>query len=215
MIIVFFLKIVDGQMTIVAIYVDDILVIGSDPTSVSQLKTFLHKQFTIKDLGFLNYFLGLKVHYPNDGIVLTQRKYTQELLAETGFLDAKPVVTQLPQNMKFSDPCSPYLKDQSTYRSLIGKLNFLTYTRPDLAFAVQTLSQFMKNPQQIHLDGVHHLLRYLKGTNEKGILLNGSTNLSLHAYSDSDWAACPVSRRSVTGYVILFGGSPISWKSKK
>nr|XP_043639363.1 uncharacterized mitochondrial protein AtMg00810-like [Erigeron canadensis] len=210
-----FLKTVNGQMTIVAVYVDDILVTGSDSTSVSQLKDFLHQQFTIKDLGFLNFFLGLEVHYRDDGIIMNQRKFTQELLAETSFSDVKPVVTPFPQNMKFSDPCSPYVKDQSTYRSLIGKLNFLTHTRPNLSFTVQTLSQFMQNPQQIHLDGVHHLLRYLKGTSGQGILLNGSTNMSLHVYSDSDWAACPISHRSVTGYVILFGGSPISWKSKK
>nr|XP_043629740.1 uncharacterized mitochondrial protein AtMg00810-like [Erigeron canadensis] len=197
------------------VYVDDILVTGSDPNFVSQLKNFLHQEFTIKGLGFLNYFLGLEVHYSTNGIVLAQHKFTQELLADAGFLDAKPVVTPLPQNMKFSDPCSPYLKDQSTYRSLIEKKNFLTHTHPDLAFAVQTLSEFLQNPQQIHLDGVHHLLRYLKGISGQGILLNGTDQLSLHAYSDSDWAACPVTRRSVTGYVILIGGSPISWKSKK
>ncbi|XP_071699281.1 uncharacterized protein [Rutidosis leptorrhynchoides] len=210
-----FIKKVNSQLTIFAVYVDDILVTGSDATSVSQLKDFLHREFTIKDLGSLHYFLGIEVIYLDTGFVLTQRKFTQELLHEFDVSDAKPTVTPLPQNIKFSDPCSPYLKDPSRYRSLIGKLNFLTHTRPDLAFAVQTMSQFMQHPQQIHMEGVNHLLRYLKGTSGQGILLNGSTQLSLHAYSDSDWAACPISRRSVTGYVILLSGSPISWKSKK
>lgn len=73
----------------------------------------------------------------------------------------------------------------------------------------------MQSPKQIHLDGVHHLLRYLKGTSGQGILLKGSSELSLHAYSNLDWASCPLSRRSVTGYIMLFGGSPLSWKSKK
>ncbi|XP_071729208.1 uncharacterized mitochondrial protein AtMg00810-like [Rutidosis leptorrhynchoides] len=156
-----------------------------------------------------------EVHYLADGIILTQQKFTEELLADFGFLDAKPTLTPLPQHMKFFDPCSSYLKDPSHYRSLISKLNFLTHTRPYLAFVVQALSQFMQNPQQIHLDGVYHLLKYLKGTSGQRILLNGSNKLSLHAYSNSDWASCPIPRRSVTGYVILFGGSPISWKSKK
>lgn len=73
----------------------------------------------------------------------------------------------------------------------------------------------MQQPRQVHLDGVYHLLRYIKGTAGQGILLNNSSTINLHAYSDSDWASCPMTRKSVTGYVILLGGSPISWKSKK
>ena len=98
---------------------------------------------------------------------------------------------------------------------MVGKLNFLTHTRPDLSFTVQTLSQFLQLPRTSHLQALSHTLAYVQGTLTQGILLKATEQLSLHAFSDSDWAACPASRRSVTGYLILLGSSPISWKSKK
>ena len=101
------------------------------------------------------------------------------------------------------------------YRSLVGKLNFLTHTRPDLSFAVQTLSQFMQHPRLPHVQALQHVLRYINATVGQGILLKANTQLTLQAYSDSDWASCPNSRRSVIGYLLLLGNSPISWKSKK
>ncbi|XP_075088144.1 secreted RxLR effector protein 161-like [Nicotiana tabacum] len=101
------------------------------------------------------------------------------------------------------------------YRSLIGKLNFLTHTRPDLSFAVQHLSQFMQKPCVPHMKSALHLLRYLNGTSDLGIFLNNSSDFSIQVYCDSDWGSCPDSRRSVTGFYILLGGSLVCWKSKK
>lgn len=101
------------------------------------------------------------------------------------------------------------------HNSMVGKLNFLRHTRPDLAYTVQLLSQYMQQPRLAHVDALHHTLRYIADTTGQGILMNGSDALTLQAYSDSDWASCPDSRRSVTGYVVLLGSSPISWKSKK
>ena len=101
------------------------------------------------------------------------------------------------------------------YRTLVGKLNFLTHTKPDLSFTAQTLSQFMQAPRIPDLQALHHTLRYIQGTIGQGILLKATDQLSLHAYSDSDWPACPHTRRSVTGYILFFGTYPISWKSKK
>ena len=101
------------------------------------------------------------------------------------------------------------------YRCLVGKLNFLTPTRPDLAFTVQALSQYMQNPTITHFQALQHTLHYVASTAGQGILLNGSAQLTLHAYSDSDWGSCLDTRKSVTGYIILLGSSPVSWKSKK
>ena len=98
---------------------------------------------------------------------------------------------------------------------MVGKLNFLTNTRPDLSYTVQTLSQFLQQPRIPHLQALLHTLAYIQGSSSQGILLQGAQQLSLQAYSDSDWAACPSSRRSVTGYLILLGSYPLSWKSKK
>lgn len=91
-----FLKNLNSHLTIVAVYVDDIIVTGSNSSEIDNLKSFLHQEFTIKDLGFLHYFLGLEVHYLDSGIVIPQRKSTQELLQEVGFLDVTPCVTPLP-----------------------------------------------------------------------------------------------------------------------
>ena len=101
------------------------------------------------------------------------------------------------------------------YHSLVGKLNYLTHTRPHLNYSVQVLSQFMHSSRTPHLDALTHVLRYVNHSAHRGILLKASDSLTLQAYSDSDWASCPDSRRSITGYILLFGSSPVAWKSKK
>lgn len=191
------------------------MVTGSNIDEVTVLKKHLHASFGIKDLGHLHYFLGFEVTYLAEGISLSQRKFTQDLLLDTGFLTSKSVATPLPLHCKLSPEEGELLQDPSYYRTIIGKLNFLTHSRPDLSYTVQTLSQFMQSPRTSHLQALEHTLRYLKGTSGQGILLQADGPLLLKAFSDSDWASCPFSRRSVTGYMILLGTSPISWKSKK
>lgn len=163
----------------------------------------------------MHYFLGLEVTYLNDGIALTQRKFTNDLLRECGITDFHKVATPLPLNLKLHNNYSPLYSNATKYRSLVGKLNFLTNTRPDLAFTVQSLSQYMQSPIVNHFQALQHTLNYVASTSGQGIILNGSDQLRLHAYSDSDWGACFDTRKSVTGYLILLGTSPVSWKSKK
>jgi len=126
------------------------------------------------------------------------------------FLDVKPTTTPLPLNCKLLADEGLPLKDPTVYKTCIGKLNFLSNTRPDISFAVQTLSQFMQHPTSSHLAALHHLLRYISGTSGQGILLKGLDQLQLTAYSNSNWASCPMSRRSMTGYVVPLNHSPIS-----
>nr|XP_016514802.1 PREDICTED: uncharacterized mitochondrial protein AtMg00810-like [Nicotiana tabacum] len=104
------------------------------------------------------------------------------------------------------------LSDPTFYRKLVEKLNFLTNTRLDIAYGVQHLSQFMQDSREPHLQAAYHMLRYLKKDPTLGLYFSNEDNLLLVAYCDSDWAACPYSRRSVSGYVVFLGGSPISWK---
>ena len=100
------------------------------------------------------------------------------------------------------------------YRALLGKLNFLTNTRPDLSFIGETLSQFLENPRTSHLQALIHILSYIENIATQRILLQGSDQLKLQPFSDSDWAACPNCRRPITGYLILLRTSLLSWKSK-
>lgn len=203
----------DSSMCFAAVYVDDIILIGPNLTLILHLKNHLHQVFSIKDLGPLSLFLGIEVSRISDGIILSQSKFTKELLADSSLDVTKTTKTPLPLSLKLLAEEGDFYHDPSHYRCLVGKLNFLTHTRTDISFAVQTLSQFLQAPRVQHLSALHHLLRYVASTIGQGILLQASKQLTLRGYSNSDWAACPNSRRSVTGYLI--GSSPISWKSKK
>ncbi|KAL8110513.1 hypothetical protein AgCh_026291 [Apium graveolens] len=190
-----FIKKTYSHICIAAVYVDDIILTGTDSAQIDSLKAHLHQVF--------------------DGIVITQHKFTRELLQDCGFDVSKKVVTPLPVNLELSASEGDFLSDPEIYRSLVGKLNLLTNTRPDLSFAVQVLSQFMQSPRSSHLQAFHHTLRYIAHTVSQGILLKASSSLALQAFSDSDWASCPDSRKSVTGFVLMLRNSPINWKSKK
>ncbi|KAF5452256.1 hypothetical protein F2P56_027276, partial [Juglans regia] len=130
-------------------------------------------------------------------------------------LGCKPLKLPLEQNSKLSKEDGTPISDPSIYRRLIGRLLYLTITRPDISFAVQLLSQFMDKPMSTHLAAVYKILRYIKTSPGQGILLSSSSQIQLRAYCDSDWASCPDSRRSTTGYCIFLGQSLVSWKSKK
>nr|XP_016437170.1 PREDICTED: uncharacterized mitochondrial protein AtMg00810-like [Nicotiana tabacum] len=191
----------------VAIYVDDVI--------LKVLQTYLHNQFKIKDLDKLHYFLGLEMLYKDDGVLISQRKFTTDILKEYDCLGYSAVSSPLESSIKLRAEEGTLLSDPSYYRKLVGKLNFLTNTRLDIAYSVQYLSQFMQAPREPHLKAAIHVLRYLKNDPTLGIFLSNDPSYKVTAYCDSNWAACPDSRRSVSGYLVLFGGSPISWKSKK
>lgn len=121
----------------------------------------------------MHYFLGIGVHYISSGIVLSQRKFTQDLLSDFDMLHCKPANTLLPQHLRRTLDLGDLLPNSSTYRAILGKLKFLTHTRPDLCFVVQTLSQFMQAPPISHMEALFHVLRYVKATASQGILMNG------------------------------------------
>jgi hypothetical protein len=149
------------------------------------------------------------------GIFLCQHKYALDLLQDTGLLAAKPSTTPMDHTTRLRADDTDLMQDVSLYRRLVGRLIYLANTRPDLSFAVGRLSQFMSKPTKAHYSAACKVLRYLKGCPAKGIFFSASSNFKLSAYRDSDWAACKDSRRSVSGFVFLFGSSLISWKSKK
>ncbi|XP_019258737.1 PREDICTED: uncharacterized protein LOC109236954 [Nicotiana attenuata] len=158
------------------------------------------------------------------GMLLNQRKYTPELISDVGLSGAKPVNTHLEVNAKFTTVhydahvggiTDPILTNTTSYQKLIGRLIYLTITRPDISFDVQVLIQFMQQPKVSHWKATLRLVRYLKGSPDQSILQKNSPCTQLTMYCDSDWAACPNTRWPVTGYIVKVEDSFISWKSKK
>ncbi|XP_019189416.1 PREDICTED: uncharacterized protein LOC109183810 [Ipomoea nil] len=175
----------------------------------------LDDSFKIKDLGQLNYFLGIEAFRSPNGLNLCQRKYTLDILQENGFLDAKPAKTSCTQGHKLTSTDGILLQKPEVFRRLVGKLLYLTNTRPDIVYAVQQLSQYVDKPRDTHLAAAHRVLRYLKGSPGKGLFYSSASQIKLQGFSDSDWANCTETRKSITGYCIYLGNSLISWKTKK
>ncbi|XP_026439789.1 uncharacterized protein LOC113338626 [Papaver somniferum] len=210
-----FVKSTGSDILVLLLYVDDILLTGSSSVLISEIITSLKKEFAVKELGDLAYFLGIEDVRHSDSIVLTQTKYTLELLEKANLLDCKSCDTQVVKASKLSIHDGVKLDNPCHYRTLVGALQYLTVTRPDICFAVNYVSQFMHSPSDLHLQLVKRILRYLKETVDLGINLNKCDVTSLKAYTNSDWAGCLDTRRSTSGFAIFLGSNLVSWSSKK
>lgn len=200
---------------VVLVYVDDLIICGNDHDSIQCFKDYLRRCFHMKDLGKLKYFLGVEVARSPKGVFLCQRKYALDIISEVGLLGAKPASTPLEQNHHLSLSNSELLPDPDRYLRLVGRLIYLCFTRPELSYCVHVLSQFMQQPRTEHWDAALRVVRYLKGNPGQGVLLDSDCDLQLYGWCDSDWATCPLTRRSLTGWIVFLGNSPISWKTKK
>ena len=189
---------------------DDILIASNNVEAVNAFKVFLDDKFELKNLGTLKYFLGLEVARTKKGISLYQRKFTLELLSNTGLLASKHANVPIDQTAKFRSSMGEDVPDPSLYRRIIGKLLYLTLTRPNICYSVHKLSQFMSSTKIPHLQAAYKVLKYLKKTPGQGLFLFASSKLRLKAYCDADWAACPDTRRSVSGFYVFLGDSLIS-----
>nr|CAD1826176.1 unnamed protein product [Ananas comosus var. bracteatus] len=208
-----FVKKEGTSTTIILVYVDDIILTGDNQKVIEDVKKWLKIMFDIKDLGELRYFLGIEVARSKKGIFLSQRKYTLDLLKETGKLASKPLGT--PVDIHPDLKKGELIDNVGLYQRLVGRLIYLTITRPDISYAVSLVSKFMHSPQTSHMNSVNRILRYLKSDPGKGILMRKNGNLNIVGYSDADWAGCPIDRHSTTGYCTLLGGNLVTWKSKK
>ncbi|KAL0745479.1 hypothetical protein Bca101_102027 [Brassica carinata] len=191
----------------------------SDKEGIIATKEFLKSMFEIKDLGEMKYFLGIEICRSKEGLFMSQRKYTLDLLKGAGAYGGKTARMPMEDGYKVPregeiEDSKPY-QDPKLYRKLVGKLIYLTITRPDICFAVNQVSQHMQVPKEHHWRMVERILMYLNGSPDQRVWMgcNGSTEVV--GYCDADWAGDRADRRSTTGYCTFIGGNLVTWKSKK
>ena len=199
-------------IVLVLVYVDDIIVTGPSSTVCQAVIVQLSAQFSVKDLGDFHYFLEVK--RLSSGIFISQSKYILDLLKRSRMDGAKPCSTPL-GSAKW-DLAGSLMTNPKEYRSIVGALQYLTWTRPDLSYAVNLACQFMHSPQEPHFQAVKRILRYLRGTLDHGIWFPKTTTpLTLTAFSDADWAGCSWDRRYTGGFCIFLGPCIVSWSANK
>jgi hypothetical protein len=198
----------------VLVYINDLIIVGNDSDVISHLKATLQQRFPIKDLGNLKYFLGIEMATSHKGLFLNQRRYILDLLKDAKMIDVKPAPTPLDSKLKLNTTSEP-LGSINYYQHLVGKLIYLTITRPDITYAVSLVTQFMHTSTVFHLNLVKRILHYLKGSTGRGIVMTNHGHTQITGYSDSDWAGNAIDRKSTTGFCMFVGGNPVSWRSKK
>jgi histone deacetylase 1/2 len=199
------------------IYVDDIIVASSSQSATDALLRDLSKKFALKDLGDLHYFLGIEVHKVSDGIVLNQAKYAQDVLARVNMTGCSGVPTPLSSSEKITAQDGDMLgpEDSTNYRSMVGALQYLTLTRPDISFAVNKVCQYLHAPTTVHWTAAKRILRYVSHTLSFGLTFMKSRSTLVSAFSDADWAGCVDDRRFTGGFAVFYGPNLIFWSAKK
>ncbi|WMV28863.1 hypothetical protein MTR67_022248 [Solanum verrucosum] len=201
-------------MTYVLVYVDDLIITSSDSDFITTFIHTLDQQFSLKDLGSLNYFLGIEVSLTSNGIILSQGRYIRDLLRRTNKADAKPISSPTELGLRRILSGDP-LPDAHLYRSVVGALQYVTITRPEISYAVNRVWQFMQSPTIAHWSTIKRILRYLKGSIHDSLLLRPMSDSSLVAFSDAGWISDLDDSRSQDGFALFYRGNLISWSSRK
>ena len=176
----------------------------------------LHSLYPLKDLGTLHFFLGIEAKHTTTGaLLLSQSKYITNLLSKVNMHNAKPIKTPLAPGSKLQMDVTDSFSDPTLYKSVVGALQYATITRPDIAYAVNKLCQFMHSPLESHWKAKKHVLRYLNDTIDHGLAFYPSQNLFITGYSDSDWACDSSDMRSTSGFCVYLGNNLVSWLVKK
>jgi len=215
-----------GALLYMLVYVDDIILTGNNPRLINHITQQLSTKFAIQDLGKLSYFLGIEVVPKGNDLILSQKKYISDLIHKAGLSQSKPVNSPMAINSNLALGDSPQLADPAQFRQIVGALQYLTLSRPDITFAVNKVCQFMHSPTENHWSAVKRILRYLHGTSNFGLLIQQNSAPVIHAYtdahdhsltafSDADWAGSLDDRRSTGGYAIYLGSNLISWRARK
>lgn len=196
-------------------YVDDLLLTGNDLKMASDVEGKLGDRFLLKNLGQLNYFLGVQATWKGNSLFLSQTKYINDLLHRVQMTSSKAVSTPAAVTHSKSTELTTAFSDTTLYRSTLGRLQYLSFTRPEIGYSVNKLAQYMHSPMVSHWQEVKRILRYLQGTAGFGITISPTSLTKLNAYSDADWAGSVDDRKSTTGYAIYLGCNLVSWSSRK
>ena len=191
------------------------VVTRNDSSEITALQRKLATEFELKDLGNLKYFLEIEVARLAQEISLCQQKYVMNLMTETGMLECKPTETPIEVNHGLSIQIDQVPTDKDRYQRLVEKLIYLSHTRPDIAYTVSVVSQFVHSPSKDHMDAVYRVLRYLKSSPGKGLFFRRNNDYEITGYTDADWAGDQTDRKSTSGYFMFVGKNLVTWRSKK
>ncbi|KAL4302663.1 hypothetical protein GQ457_10G003570 [Hibiscus cannabinus] len=205
----------NAYLLVISLYVDDLLVMGSNDKAVSEFKLSMQKEFEMSDLGLMSYFLGMEINQSKADIFISQNKYALDVLKKFKLESCKGVDLPSPSNLKLSKNDGEKLYDPSIFRSIVGSLLYMTATRPDLMFPATLLSRFLSSPIDVHLGVAKRVLKYVKSTLGEGLNYLKMDNVVLTGYFDSDWAVSLDDMKSTSEYVFNLGSGAICGSSKK
>jgi hypothetical protein len=169
----------------------------------------------MSDIGLMHYFLDMEVWQEEGHIFLGQGKYAADILSRFQMEDCRPMSTPMITNWKKLSASDSQLVDATVYRNLIGSLMYLVNTRPNICFAVNTLSHYMVELRSVHMVGAKHVLRYIAGTVDYDLDYVRGDGVNLIGYTDSNWAGCVADKKSTSGYFFGLGSGLVSWFSRK
>lgn len=205
----------NGLMAYLILYVDDIIVTASTTSLKDTIIRVLKSEFPMTDCGIIHSFLSVSAMFNAKGLFLNQSKYAEEIIQRAGLTECKPCSTPVDLKSKLAEDDGKPVSNPTEYRSLAGALQYLTFTRPDLSYVVQQLCLFMHDPRESHWLAMKRVIRYIQGTKTLGLQLLKKQHSSLTAYTDADWAGCPTTRRSTSGFCLYLGDNLISWSAKR
>jgi Reverse transcriptase (RNA-dependent DNA polymerase) len=212
----FYVRIQGGIIAIIALYVDDLLIACNNIGILNEIKEGLSREFEMKDMGQARMCLGFRIfrNRSERKLTLSQEKYALSVLSRFGMSDANGARTPMEVSIDVDD--SSELATNVPYREAIGSLMYLMVgTRPDIAFAVSRMAQYVESPTVLQWKAVKHIMRYIKHTSDYGLEFGGSGNVDFKCFCDSDWGGDTATRKSTSGYIFCLAGGAISWSSKK
>lgn len=204
-----------GLVAYLILYVDDIILTASIETLKNTIIQALKNEFPMTDCGRVSSFLGVSVTFNEKGLFMNQSHYAEDIIKRAGMSASKPCSTPVDTKSKLAADEGKPVSNPTEYRSLAGALQYLTFTRPDISYAVQQLCFFMHDPREPHLNAMKRVIGYLQGTKHMDLQLLKSQKMNMTAYTDADWSGCPSTRRSTSGFCVYLGDNLISWSAKR